>query len=1081
MNLARFSVRNPVTANLLMWAIIAGGLYSAFNLRREMFPNVDSEAVAISVRYPGATPEEVERLVARRIEREVEGIEDVDEIISQVFEGLVTVTIKLEDGADREKALSDVRSAMDTVRPELPAEAEEPEIKQLRPTLPVIGIVAHGDVSEERLRRAIRKIRDDLEDLPGITDTIISGTRDREIWIEIRPEALEENGLTFEDVGRVLAGSNLDLPAGQLKSSVGNIRVRTLGERSRANEIENIPVKSLPGGTMLLLRDIAEVRETFEDTVAAGRYQGERAALCTVFKAPEEDAVQIAGMVKQYQRDHETMLGGALKLSVTRDLSRFIEQRLDLMLRNAAFGLALVILTLAIFLELRIAFWVAAGLMISFLGTFLVMYTIDETLNLISMFGLIVVLGLLVDDAIVVAENVFARRRDGLPAGEAAEKGTNEVARPVVAAIATTMVAFAPLAFLDGRLGAFLGVLPTVVICALGVSLFEAFVVLPAHLGHTSTHAGGTSRLARFAARVGAARERVLEQAFPAMFGRTLRVALKWRYVTVSLIIALVFVAVGFFQGGFTKIQFLGEVDAETMEVNLEMTPGTSEEETARVLADLEVRLRAQPEVKSCFTVLGTLFRDGKATDVADPATVGQITVEMVAADTRLERGMRKTRAVANQLRRETTDITGVRSLRFIEQAGGPQGADVEIRLRGDDLAQVSGATDTVSAAIGKYDGITEISDDLVEGKLELRYRLMPSAHTLGLTTADIARQVRHALFGFEVQDLQDEDEEVTVRVLLPESERTRIEDLSRLRMATPSGARVPLGEVADLETARGYATLTRVDGKRAFTVQATIDPTRANANELTTSLEQDLKGLNDQYPAVGWSFEGQKADMAESMGGLKKGFLVALGLIYVIVAILFRSYTQPILVMSAIPISFLGVVFGHVVLGLDLTLLSLIGSVALAGVVVNDSLILVDLINRRRGEGMPLNQAVREGSKQRLRAILLTSITTIAGLAPLMMERSFQAQFLIPMAVSMVFGLAFATVLTLVFVPSMYLILEDVRRRVRHAWRWIVHGTTDRAALHPVHLEAAAPVSVDTDWGPRSDTPPPSRPGGES
>ncbi len=1044
MNLARFSVRNPVTVNLLMWAVIVGGLYSGFNLRREMFPNVDPEAIAVTVRYPGATPEEVERLVARRIERETKGIDDVDETISNVYEGLVTVLIKLEDGADIDRALADVRSAMDNVRPDLPAEAEEPEIKQLRPTMPVIGIVVSGDVGEERLRKAVRKIRDDLEDLDGITDTIISGIRDREVWIEIRPEALEENGLSFESVGRVLAGSNIDLPAGQLKSSTGNIRVRTLGERSRVEEIGGIAVKSLPDGSSLLLSDIATVTATYEDTVSGGRYQGENAALVTVFKAPEDDAIRIAETVKQYQADHPTMYGGALKLSVTRDLSRFISQRLDLMLRNAGLGLALVIIVLAVFLEFRIAFWVAAGLSISFLGTFMVMYVLDETLNLISMFGLIVVLGLLVDDAIVVAENVFARRRQGMTPEDAAERGTNEVAAPVVAAIATTMVAFAPLAFLSGRLGVFLKVLPIVVIIALGVSLLEAFIVLPAHLGHTSESANSTGWFGRLTAWIADKRAVALEQRMPALFGRVLRTALRWRYVTFSLVFATLLIAVGVFKGGFVKVTFLGSMDAETVEVNLEMAPGTSEQETAAVLEALEERVRAYPEVDTCFTILGTLFRDGKATDVADPATVGQIIVQMVAADTRADEGMRKTRAVCDDLRRATADISGVRSLRIVEQSGGPQGADIEVRLRSDNLDQVRAATDYVSERIGTYKGVTEISDDLVEGKLELRYRLLPSAHTLGLTTRDIAAQVRHALYGFEVQDLQDEDEEVTVRVLLPESERTRIEDLGRLRMATPMGVRVPLDEVAQLETARGYSTLTRVDSKRAFTVQAIIDPTEANANELTASLEEDFADFSKRFPNVAWSFEGQKADMAESMSGIVRGFAIAVLLIYLIVAILFKSYTQPLLVMAAIPISFLGVVFGHLLMGLDLTLLSLIGSVALAGVVVNDSLILVDLINRKRYAGMPLNQAVREGSKGRLRAILLTSITTIAGLAPLMMEKSFQAQFLVPMAVSLVFGLAFATVLTLVFVPAMYLILEDVRRRFRRGWNRLWHGTPE-------------------------------------
>jgi len=1029
MNLARFSVRNPVTSNLVMFAVITGGLFGAQNIRRELLPNADPEAIAVSVLYPGATPEEVERLVARRIEREIQAqVDDIDEIVSKVYEGLVSITVKLDDGADREIALADVRSAIDRVRPDLPAEAEEPEVSQIRPLLPVIGIVAHGNVAEERLREAIMEVKDDLLDRDDISDVRLSALRDKEIWIEIRPEALQEHGLTFAEVGRVLAGSNLDLPAGQLKSGAGNIRVRTLGESGAVAEIGNIPVKSLPDGSSLLLSEIATVRRTFEDTVAGGRFQGEPAALATVFKTPEDDAIRIAEAVKRYAKERGTMYGGSVKLSVTRDLSRFIDQRLDLMLRNALAGLALVVLVLAIFLELRIAFWVAIGLTVSFLGTFLVMYVIDATLNLISMFGLIVVLGLLVDDAIVIAENVFAKKRQGFHGDQAAIVGTTEVAGPVVAAVLTTMIAFSPLGFLTGRIGTFLAVLPVVVVCALGVSLIEAFIVLPSHLAHE-----GAGRLP---GRIGRLRERVLEDILPSFFGRVLRVCLRWRYLTIAATVALAIVCAGFWQGGFIKQELIGDIDAETMEVNLEMAPGTSEEQTRRVLEEIEGRLLATPEVDTCLTVYGTVFVDGVESNVADPATVGQITVEMLDAEKRQARGLRLTRAVADEMRRTTQDITGVRSLRFTPRGGGPAGADIEVRLRGEDLDAVGRATHHVADRIAAYKGVTEINDDLAEGKLELRYRLLPSAHTLGLTTRDIAQQVRHALFGFEVQDLQEEDEEVTVRVLLPESERKSIDDLGRLRVATPGGARVPLGEVAGLETARGFASLSRVDAKRAFTVQATVDPDQANAGELTARLGEDLADLSRRFPGVTWSFEGQKAESAESFSGVFTGFQFALLGIYAIVAIVFRSYFQPLLVMAAIPISLLGVMYGHLLMGKNISLLSTIGAVALAGIVVNDSLILVDLINRKRRAGMPLVPAVREGAKRRLRAILLTSITTIAGLSPLMFERSFQAQFLIPMAISIVFGLAFATVLTLILVPTLYLVLEDVGSALRGGWR---------------------------------------------
>jgi multidrug efflux pump subunit AcrB len=636
-----------------------------------------------------------------------------------------------------------------------------------------------------------------------------------------------------------------------------------------------------------------------------------------------------------------------------------------------------------------------------------------------------------VDDAIVIAENVFSKKKQGFDGDQAAIVGTNEVAGPVTAAVATTMVAFAPLGFLSGRVGAFLGVLPVVVVCALGMSLIEAFIVLPAHLGHEEKKGHRPGRVARL-------REWFLEGVLPSAFGRVLRVCLRWRYVTLGAVIAIGIVCVGFMQGGFIKTQFIGGLDAETMEVNLEMAPGTSEAETKEVLSRIESMLLDIEEVDTCLTVYGTVFRDGVATNVADPATVGQITVEMLGAEERGARGMRLTQAVADEMRRRTRDIGGVRSLKFAPRAGGPAGADIEVRLRSDDLELVRRATDYVTDRIAAYKGVTEISDDLAEGKLELRYRLRPSAHTLGLTTRDIAQQVRNGIFGFEVQDLQEEDEEVTVRVLLPESERRTIEDLGRLRIAAPAGGRIPLEEIAALETARGYASLSRVDGKRAFTIQATIDPSEANAAELTAKLGTDLADLSQRFRGVSWSFEGQKRDTAESFAGIVKGFIFAVLAIYAIVAVVFKSYFQPLLVMAAIPISLLGVLYGHLLMGKDITILSQIGAVALAGIVVNDSLILVDLINRKRRAGMPLLPAVREGSKRRLRAILLTSITTIAGLTPLMFETSFQAQFLIPMAISIVFGLAFATVLTLILVPTLYLVLEDIGRGIKGGARWI-------------------------------------------
>jgi multidrug efflux pump subunit AcrB len=1044
-SIPRFAVQNPVTANLIMVAIVVAGIVAGFGLRKEMFPNVDPEAIFVTVEFPGATPEEVERLVARRIERAVEGLDDVDEVVSEVYEGLAAVRVDMDEGANRDRVLSDVRSAVDDVRAELPESTEEPEIRQMRPILPVISIVVYGDVSEETLRAAARRVREDVLDLKLVSEATVAGIRDREIWVEILPEKLEEYGLTFEEVGRVLGRSNLDLPAGQLKSGSGNIRVRTLGERDRAAEIASILVRSRADGSAVRLSDLARVRETFADTVERGRYQGHRAAMITVFKNPEEDAVDIAETVKAFVRDREGAFGDAIQLATSRDLSRFISQRLDLMVRNAHLGLLLVVIVLGFFLEMRVAFWVAVGLSVSFLGTFLLMYVFDATVNLISMFGLIVVLGLLVDDAIVIAENVFTKKHGGVPPERAAITGANEVAAPVIAAVLTTMAAFAPLGFLEGRVGTFLRVLPVVVVCALSVSLLEAFIVLPAHLAHRA-RAPGRGRLGRLLDGIGRRKRAILEDWLPRAFARSLEVVLAWRYVTCAAALAIVLVTVGVVRGGLVPFVLLGSIDAETVQVDLEMAPGTSETETAAVLARVEKLAGAYPEVGTCFTVVGTSFLDGRRRNVSDPATVGQITIEMRAADERARAGQRRTDAVVNDLRGHTAGIPGISRLSFNARGGGPQGADIEVRLRGKDLKQVSRATDHVRDVLAGYEGVAEVYDNLVEGKLELRYSLRDDARAVGLTTRDLALQIRHGLFGFEVQDLQGEDEEVTVRVLLPESQRKRIEDLSRLRIATPAGGRVPLEEVADLTTERGYATLTRVDGKRAFTVFAQVDARVANVDELTGDLGRRLSDLAERFPGVTFSFEGAKQETRESLSGLRMGFGVAIVLIYFIVAALFRSYVQPVLVMLAIPISFVGVVWGHVVMGYPLTLLSLIGAVALAGIVVNDSLILIDLVNRKRRAGLGVFAAVLQGSRGRLRAILLTSVTTMAGLAPLMLEQSFQAQFLIPMAISIVFGLAFATVLTLMLVPTLYLMLEDGHALLR----WLWHGRRELPSLEP-------------------------------
>lgn len=1033
MNLPRFGVQNPVAAELLAIGIAILGLVSWFTIQRDIFPNLDAEQISITVAYPGATPEDVERAIALRIEREIRDIDDVDEIVTQVFEGVSLVLVRLEYGADRDRALNAVRAAIDRIEPEFPDVADDPEIIEIRPFIPVISLMIYGDIPEERLQAAAYDVRDDLLAIGGVTEIKLLGLRKREIWAEVRPDRLEEHELTFADVGRVVASSNLDIPGGQLKGSEGNIRLRTMGEQRRALALENLVVKVDEDGEQVRLRDVAEVADGFEDKSLQGRFQGERAISLYVFKTPEQDALDIADKVKKYVADHPTMLGGAVKLETNLDVARLIDQRLDLMLRNAQQGFVLIILILCLFLNLRVALFVGLGVPVALLGTFTVMQAFGQSINLVSLFGLIIVIGMLVDDGIVVGENIYTKMQQGLDSHRAAIKGTREMTLPVFGAVLTSILAFLPLAFMQGQIGQMLGSLPIIVGGALFMSLIEVYVSLPSHLAH---HA--KLRLPRpgsIAARFVGWRDEWLDRRPRAFVGRTLETFARWRYVVVSSVVALLLLAVGLVAGGIVPFVFLQEVDAESVTIQLEMAAGTPETRTLEVLESIEDLVRADLEVDDFFTVLGSAFNDRGIQTAADPSTVGQVYVELIAADERQDRGMNSSAFLIERWREKTKGIVGVDKLSFRAENGSARGADVEVRITANDHQVASAAADEVKELLQTYRGVSEVEKDLRDGKLEVRLRLRDSARSVGLTTADLALQVRNAVFGFEAQELQEENEEMKVRILLPEAARRSLADLGRLRIATPSGGRVPLDEVADLSVERGYAALARVDGKRAVTVIAQVDDNVTTTQAVTADLAARIADLEQRHPGLKVTFEGQQKQLRESLGSLAIGFPLALIAMYALIAIIFRSYVQPLIVMTVIPFSLIGAIAGHMLLGYPFTLLSMIGGVALTGVVVNDSIVLVDRVNELRRSGMPLRRAVIDGATSRLRAIQLTTSTTAAGMAPLIVERSFQAQFLIPMAISLVFGLLFATLLTLFFLPMLYLILEDLRR----AFFWLI------------------------------------------
>jgi HAE1 family hydrophobic/amphiphilic exporter-1 len=1031
MNLPRLSVRNPVATNLLMWSILVGGFLAALTINREFFPNVAPDQIFIFIPYPGAAPEEVEKGVTRPLERELMDVRDVEEIRSQIYESLSLTIVELEEGADGERILNDVRGELDLARTEFPRDVEEPRIVLVRPFIPVIAVMLFGDVSDEQLHDAALRVRDDLLAMPGVARAIVSGTRQRELWAEVDPLRLEAYGLSFEEVGQALRVLNVDVPGGRLRSPRGEVGVRTVGETSRARELEQFVIAARPDGTSLRLSDVARVYETFEDRPERGFFQGKPAAQILIFKSPNADAITLAQQVKDYVRRKEPeLLGGAIQVTTTTDLSRFIADRLDLMVRNALQGFLLVVLTLAAMLDLKVALWVAWGLPTAFLGTFLVMALTGITFNLVSLFGLIMVLGLIVDDAIVIGENAYRRAQEGEPLEKAAVEGANEVAGPVLAAVLTNVAAFVPLAFIEGRIGALLAQVPIVMSIASMVSLLEAFAILPAHLAHRRDRGLlERSSLTRWLRqRVNQWKHQAFERSLPSLYHGLLRRSIPWRYSVISALVAFLLLVAGMVVGGAVPFVLLQEADAETMSVTLEMASGTSEERTETTVRSLEEWIRSLPEVKHVFAVVGTAVNERGELYPSEPSTLGQLTVELRPAAERELAGLRRSDQVARDIERYGGSLPGLKRLQVIAHSGGPAGPDIEIRVRGDDLRALLEAVGYVRRELSAYAGVTQVEDDLKLGKVEARLTLRETARPLGLTTLQAALLVRHALFGFEVQELQMEREGWKVRVLLPQELRSNFSDLGRLRVPTPVGARVPLDEVVRFRTDRGYATLAHVDGQRAFTVSAEVDERVGNVAEITSDLEKRLQNIGQRYPGVSVAFVGQRKETADAFGSLKIAYPAALLAIYAIVAVIFRSYLQPFLVLTAAPFALAGAVVGHWIMGYPFTLLSTIGAVALTGVAVNDAIVLVDFINSARRGGLPLREAVLQAGRLRLRPVLLTTITTIAGVAPIMLEKSFQAQFLIPMAISMAWGLAAATLNTLFLVPLLYLVLEDLK-----------------------------------------------------
>ena len=1036
----RWMTENHVAANLLMAVLIIGGLLKGPEITQEVFPEIDLDRVQVTVAYPGAGPEEVEEGILLKLEESLSGLDGIKQIKASASEGVGIMTAEVYPESDVDEVLQDIRGEVDRITT-FPDDAEKAVVSKMLRRREVISLVVYGDIPERTLREQTETIRDELLALPNITQVDLSGVRPFEIAVEIPQESLRRYNLTLEQVAQRIRAASLDLPGGTIRTEGEQILVRTKERRYWADEYAELVVLSTQDGTSITLGDLGSVRDTFEETDEAGRYNGQPAAMLKVFRIGEQKPIEIADTVIAFAEDKQFDLPDSIRLATWNNTSEIFEGRMNLLTKNAVLGLMLVIIILGLFLELRLALWVMLGIPISFFGTLFLMPWLGVSINMISLFAFILALGIVVDDAIVVGENIFEHRQRGKTFVEAAIQGAIEVGTPVTFAILTTVAAFMPLVFVSGMMGKFIKVIPVIVITLLVVSLVECLFILPAHL------AKGKKREEEMTGILGAIdrnRKRfgnTLERFVNGPFRVALEFNLRNRYLSVAAGIAALILTIGLVRGGVIKFTFMPEVEGDRISANIQMNRGTPVEDTAQVVRNVEAAARAvvdhfDQQIEAGSSVLRGIYSlDGASAASGGPgggagssaSHLGSVALLL----TRSEYRDVSTTEIRRAWQEKIGSYPGVRSLTFSSNLVR-MGANIDVQLAHDDFAVLELAAERLRATLSEYPGVSDIEDTYAKGKRELKLKLSDAGRSLGLTEVDLARQVRAAFYGSEALRLQRGRNEVKVIVRYPEEDRRFLASLETMLVRTPNGGEIPLMRAAAVVEGRGFSSINRTDRKRVINVTARVDSDVNNADDIIAELKAGLlTDLPRDYPGLEYDMEGEARERKDSLGSMLSGFKLALVMIFVLLAIPFRSYSQPLLIMSAIPFGMVGAVLGHLIMGYNLSLLSMFGLVALAGVVVNDSLLLIDRANRNRRDGLDPHDSLVEASSRRFRPIILTSLTTFFGLSPMIVETSVQAKFLIPMAISLGFGILFATGITLILIPALYLVLEDVRRAV--------------------------------------------------
>jgi hydrophobic/amphiphilic exporter-1 (mainly G- bacteria), HAE1 family len=1048
-NLIRWAVRNSPGMNTLMIALLVIGGFCLSSMRREEFPEFELERIVIAVPYPGASPQEVEEGICLKIEEAVRSVDGIKKQVTVASEGSGSVILELESSVkDVQRVLNEVRSEIDRI-PSFPELAEDPEVEQITMRKPAIRLAVIGPESDDpdaelKLREVAEQVRDDLLQLPTVTQANLMGTRAYQIDVEISEAKLRSHGLSLSRVADIIRRENLELPGGLLKAESGNILLRGRHKRLTGDEIAKIPLVTREDGVVLTVADLGVVKDEFADTVAISRVDGKPGLVISVDKTSNEDLLTIVATVRNFTASREMPAG--YSLHPWKDAAIAVQDRMDLLARNGLQGLLLVFLMLAIFLEFRLAFWVSMGIPVSILGACAILLYMDQTLNMLSMFAFMMALGIVVDDAIVTGENIYAHRELGKPFNQAAIDGTIEVFPSVLGSILTSVIAFVPLMFVSGIMGKFIAILPVTIIAMLAISLFESTFILPGHLAHEDS---------TFYRVVGAAlyplkpivwffnwlnehSGKLLDRFVESVYLKIVRFLFRFPAIVVSLAVTVLILSFGFVQAGMIPFVIFPKLDKNDVRAQIVYQDGTpaavTDAATKRLEKAIEV-VAAQHQSTTGGRILKTMYRTVGSSEASNPADampqgagshIGSVSLELV--DTSV-RSISSSQLLV-EWRDEAGDFPGADSITFDSPNMGPGGVPIEFKLlsRNEDLKQLEGAVEACKERLVEYPGVYDVADDSTPGKVEFRIKIKERARAMGIPLIELADTVRASYFGAEVMRLQRGRHEVKLMVRYPDAERRSLANFDQIRVRGTDGAEYPITELAEIEITRSASEINRVDQLRSITVSSDLNEQveGANAREIVEDLKVNfLPELFKKYPAVRVRWEGQEAESRDSIRSLAIGLFLAMIGMYILLTIQFTSYLQPILIMMIIPFGCIGAIAGHFWLGLPMTMFSLFGLVALTGVVVNDSIVLIDFINQRMADGMPLQDAVIDAGRRRFRPVLLTSVTTVAGLTPILLETSLQAQFLIPMAASLSFGIMTSTVLVLILVPSFYCIMD--------------------------------------------------------